>query len=89
MNKGNLSIQSQSGQAITEAVLILVLLMGFTLLVGRFLKDEEVLKRLIQSPFQSLAGMLQNGAWAPAKASVAIHPNMDGRHISLQGEFAQ
>ncbi len=80
------SLVNQRGQAITEAVLILVMLMGFTLLTATFLKEQEVLKRLIQTPFQHLAGMLQNGIWAPPTASSISHPNAHYRHITIIGD---
>lgn len=82
-------LRSQKGQAVTEAILILVMMMGFTLLVARFLKNEEVLKKLVQSPFQHLAGLLQNGVWAPPPTSSLIHPNSHDRHITVQGESAR
>lgn len=82
----SVQLKNQKGQAVTEAVLLMVLFMGVTLLVANFMKDEEVLKRLVQSPFQHIAGMLQNGVWAPHQTSAAIHPNSHGRHVSIIGE---
>lgn len=83
------TIRGQSGQAVTEAVLILVLLMGFTLLVANYFKNQEVLKRLIQGPFQHLAGMMQNGMWTPPDQGIVNHPNSHERHITVQGDPIQ
>lgn len=77
------------GQAITEAVLIIVVLFGFTFLVANYLKKEEVLKRLITGPFTYLAGMLQNGVWAPPDSGAEMHPSIHFRHIVITGESAQ
>lgn len=79
-------LRSQRGQGITEAILILVMMMGFTLFVARYLKNEEVFKKLVQAPFQHLSGMLQNGIWAPPKVSSINHPNSHDRHLTVQGE---
>lgn len=81
--------RSQSGQAITEAVLILVVLFGFTLLVSNYFRNEEVLKKLITGPFSNLAGMLQNGVWAPRDKGANQHPTAHYRHIVITGEPAR
>lgn len=77
---------SQSGQMIVEAVLIITLLMGATFLVTNYFRNNEVLKTLVQGPWISLAGMLQNGSWGPIKDTAAIHPSAHGRHIVITGE---
>ncbi len=82
-------LRSQSGQMITEAILILVLLFGVTLLTARYFKDKEVFRTLISGPWVALAGMLQNGVWAPPNVGAAIHPNAHNRHIAIVGEPAQ
>jgi hypothetical protein len=82
-------ILNQGGQMITEAVLILVLLMGITLMVANYFKSEEVLRQMITGPWQNLAGMLQNGVWAPPQTGALVHPNAHGRHIVIEGEDAK
>jgi hypothetical protein len=81
------NLKSQSGQLIVEAILIIVMLMGATFLAANYFKDKELLKKLVQAPWQSLAGMLQNGEWAPRDPSAASHPSGHSRHISIQGEY--
>jgi Na+/alanine symporter len=83
------ALNNESGQAVTEAVMILVLLMGFTFLVANYFKSREVLKQLIQGPFQHLAGMMQNGVWAPPGAGATKHPSSHDRHITVQGDPIQ
>lgn len=71
---------------ITEAVLIIVMLMGFTVLVANYFKSNEVLKQLITGPWAHLSGMLQNGVWATPQAGALIHPNSHDRHVVITGE---
>jgi len=82
-------IRSQRGQMMIEGVLIMVVLMGMTLLVARYFKDQELLKKLISGPWVSLAGLLQNGVWLPKDRGTLSHPNGHTRHITIQGESAR
>lgn len=82
-------IRNQRGQQVTEAILIMVVFIGFSTLVGRYFKDKEILKQLITGPWVNLAGMLQNGVWQPLERGAVSHPNGHGRHISIQGESAR
>ena len=82
-------LRNEKGQAITEAVLILVMLMGVTFAAASYFKDQELLKHMVQDPWQSLAGMLQNGVWGSPEKTNAIHPNGHFRHIVIQGESAK
>ena len=82
-------IQNQSGQLIVEAVLILVVLMGVSMAVANYFKENEVLKTMISGPWANLSGMLQNGVWATPAAGGAIHPNAGGRHVAIIGEPAK
>jgi hypothetical protein len=77
---------SQKGQAITEAVLILIMMFAIVFAVANYFKDKEVLKQLITGPFANLAGMFQNGVWQPPDKGAASHPTGHFRHISIQGE---
>lgn len=80
---------NQRGQMMTEAVLIMVVLLAMTLLVARYFRNSEVLKQLISGPWVSLAGMLQNGVWLPVNQGTLSHPNGHTRHITIQGESAR
>jgi hypothetical protein len=80
---------NQGGQLILEAVLIIVMLTAFTGMTIRYFKDNELLKSLISGPWQNLAGMLQNGVWAPPATGAAIHPNSHNRGVVITGEEAR
>ncbi len=81
--------QGQSGQAVTEAILIIITFLGVTFAVTNYFREQEVLRSLISTPWQSLAGMIQNGSWgAPSRTNI-LHPNSHDRHISIRGESAR
>ncbi len=82
--KPNLS--GQGGQMIVEAVLIIVMLVGFTFMVANYFKKNELLKQMISGPWQNLAGMLQNGVWAPPATGALIHPNAHNRGVVITGD---
>lgn len=87
MTKPNLA--SQGGQLIIEAILIIVVLMAVTFTIANFFKSQELIKQLITGPWQSLAGVIQNGVWGTPAATNASHPNGHGRHIVITGEPVQ
>jgi hypothetical protein len=82
-------LMNQGGQLILEAVLIIVMLTAFTGMTIRYFKDNELVKSLISGPWQNLAGMLQNGVWAPPATGAAIHPNSHNRGVVITGEEAR
>lgn len=71
---------------ILEAVLIIVMLVGFSLLVANYFKKNELLKQLISGPWQNLAGMLQNGQWSPPAVGALTHPNAHNRGVVITGD---
>jgi hypothetical protein len=79
-------LKSESGQFITEAVLILVTLMAISALVANHFKQNEVFKKLIKGPWVQLSGVLQNGVWASPEDGGVSHPNATIRHIVIQGD---
>lgn len=83
------NLKSQRGQGITEAILIIVMLVGFTFATANYFKDQEVLKQIITGPWKTLSGMLQNGVWATPEAGAISHPNGHHRHVVIDGEDAK
>ena len=76
----------QSGQITVEAVLILTLLFSTVFAGTRLIRDQQLLSRLVQGPWLYLAGMIENGYWAPAEMGRAKHPNHASRHGSPEGD---
>lgn len=83
------AVGNEKGQLIVEAVLIIVMLMGLTMLAANYFKNNELLKQMISGPWQNLAGMLQNGVWASRSSGAVIHPNSFGRNVVITGENAR
>lgn len=80
------TLNNQSGQFVVESILIMVLLFGFTLAIATAFKERSFFAGIIQAPWQNMAGMIQNGTWAPPAASMGMHPSQHARHRSLRGE---
>jgi len=79
-------VRNQKGQAITEAVLMMVVFLAGTFLVANAFKENELIAGLVKKPWQSIAGMLQNGVWEDPSAGGSKHPSTYMRHVSLQGD---
>lgn len=79
----------EKGQAVIEAVLLSIVLLGAVLLVSRYFQQEELIRRIVSGPWQNLSGMIQNGVWAPPRISMKMHPNLHIRHVSLKGDDAK
>lgn len=78
--------KNQSGQMTVEAVLIVTLLLSITMAVSQKLQNEGYLAKLVNGPWTYLAGMMENGIWAPPEAGRGSHPNHILRHGSPEGD---
>lgn len=77
---------NQSGQAITEAVLLMVVFFGITIMVSSYFKSEELFASLLKRPWAVMSGVLQNGVMDTPERGIGNHPNKHFRHVSLQGD---
>jgi hypothetical protein len=76
--------KNKKGQVTVEAVLIMVVLVGFVTLLSKTFQSEELLLKLVQGPWKNLDGMIQNGVWGTPQKTIANHPNDHERHASLR-----
>lgn len=76
----------ERGQMTIEAILILTLLLSTVFAGTRIIRDQQVLSRMVSGPWSYMAGMIENGFWAPAQAGKGKHPNHITRHGSPQGD---
>jgi len=83
-----MNLKNESGQMVLEYILIAVIFVGITFAVTAAFRDNEILANLVAKPWQSLAGMIQNGKWGTPEATMDKHPNNHFMHGSLQGESA-
>ncbi|NQZ02912.1 MAG: hypothetical protein HRT45_19785 [Bdellovibrionales bacterium] len=83
-----MKLNNESGQMVLEYILIAVIFVGITMTVSSAFQDNEILRNLVAKPWQSLAGMIQNGEWGERSATMNVHPNAFRMHASLQGCYA-
>ncbi len=77
--------KNERGQMILEYILLTVVAIGLSVLVSSSLKKNEILGKLISSPWTNLAGMIQNGSWGSPKSTIPNHPNHHSNSASLVG----
>lgn len=79
-------MRSQSGQVTVELVLISVVLLGLALFVQKQLfKDGEFLANLVEKPWMSIAGLIENGSLGTPDRTRILHPGHGARHLSVKG----
>lgn len=63
-----------------EAILLVVLIISFTMVIIRSLKETDLVAKMITAPWAKVAGMAEFGTWDPATdANRKKHPNSYGR----------
>jgi hypothetical protein len=73
-------LQNQSGQLVVEAVLLLALLVGISMLVTSRLKRSNFAQNLVTSPWEKMSGMVECGNWG--KCAAGFHPSSINRIVS-------
>ncbi|HVK61795.1 MAG TPA: hypothetical protein VM432_09610 [Bdellovibrionales bacterium] len=81
-----MNLANSKGQMTIEMVLILTILLGAAVGVTRAMKSNQVLAAIVEGPWASMQGMIEDGVWVPAGKSKASHPTMRSRHRSFEGE---
>lgn len=66
--------QKQKGQLMIEMILIMFIFLGITLFIQKTFSSQQVLSKLIESPWSKLAGFMEAGVWASPKDARASHP---------------
>ena len=59
--------RNERGQFVIEAVLLMVLSMGLLLTFIKICRQNDVLAKLVETPWEKTAGMIESGVWAPAE----------------------
>jgi hypothetical protein len=78
-------VRNARGQFIVESILLMIIFAGGTLAVVQYFQSNSVFAQVVSAPWQSLAGMIQNGEWQSPQSSMQLHPNNHARHASLNG----
>lgn len=69
------SLKTQSGQMVVEYILVTTIVVGISFAVAEFFRSNELLARMVATPFTQLAGMIQNGQWGSPVDTMSQHPN--------------
>jgi hypothetical protein len=76
------SLQNQSGQLVVEAVLLIAVIMGITMLTSAYIQRNEFANKLVAKPWKTLSGMIECGTWTGCGPQ--SHPASTPRNLSLQ-----
>lgn len=77
-------LNSNKGQLLIEAVLLLTLLMGLWSLFSRYARDHKWFDSLVSGPWQTMSGMIESGTWQEPQKARKTHPNNFNRVIGLR-----
>jgi hypothetical protein len=70
---------SQKGQLAIEGVLILVLLLSLSIFASRYIRDQNLMGKIISEPWSQIAGMMATGNWQAAQSALDenLHPHVN------------
>lgn len=77
---------SQAGQFAIEMVLLMSVLVGFMVFATRTLRESNALSKLVQGPWESVAGMIECGEWGTQQEACKSHPAQRRRALSVKVE---
>lgn len=78
--------RNQSGQAILEYILLIVVLIGVFGAIMNVLKANDLATRFTSGPWEKLNGMIQCGNWVGCgvnQPAPGVHPNTQNRVLTL------
>lgn len=84
-------LRNQKGQFVIESVLLMVVLLGVFMLVTNYVRDKQLLSKLVEGSMRNVSAMVAFGTWradgcrAPGRANQTIgkcHPNSISRSLS-------
>lgn len=75
----NETLSDQQGQLALEAILIIVLLLSLSIFASRYIRDQNLMGKMISEPWQQIAGMMATGNWRPAQSALDenLHPHVN------------
>ena len=75
-------MKSQRGQLVVEAVLLMSVLLGITMLVSSFFQKSQLAQKLTFEPWSQLTNMIECGSWSSCQTA-GVHPSTVDRGLSL------
>ncbi len=82
--KNSRPLGNQGGQLVVEAVLLLAVTISCSLLLTRYLQENQFAQKLVAKPWGTLSGMIECGVWTGCGSGK--HPNSRNRYLSLKPE---
>lgn len=80
------SVKSQRGQLVVEAILLMVVLLAIAGLATKYLANSQLAQKLTIEPWGKLAGMIECGSWQQCQGGIGVHPSSINRTLSLRIE---
>lgn len=75
--------RNDKGQFVIEAVLLMIVTIGLFIWGTNQLREGKYLAKLIEGPWQQVAGMIESGVWSSPEKSRQKHPNQISRSITV------
>ena len=76
MNSTLRPLHNRRGQFVIEAILLMVVLLGISMQIARYVKDNQLVSGMVTGPWAKVAGMAEFGVWhAPNAEGQKMHPN--------------
>lgn len=69
-----------------EAVLILAIVTMVGLKISSMAKSEGYMRHVVEGPWGSIRGMIEDGVWVNYTDAKSLHPNHRARHQSTKGD---
>lgn len=79
-------LRNEKGQMIIEMVLMMTVLLGAATFISSQFRETNFIAQLVSGPWKNLAGMIQNGVWAPPSEGMTKHPTYSNRLNSPHAE---
>ncbi len=75
MSKINLKNRyKESGQFMLEAILLMILFLGVTVILKKKFDEKNILGLLVAKPWEQISGMMSHGFWKSESFSPDLHP---------------
>ncbi len=81
-------LRQQTGQAVVESVLLIVVLLALGRTVFSYIREQQLIQKMITQPWSYVSGMIECGTWQPCGLhggpQPGVHPLSRSRAASLK-----
>lgn len=75
---------NNKGQVVIEYILLMVLAVGGITFLANTFRESQTIAKLVDGPWQKMAGMIECGVWEARKDACTKHPNNLSRSLSYE-----